>query len=70
MMDTQKLALRLCGWQAALGGRPSRRMTQHPTEAGLVAFSLENQQVITYVLSFLSLHLFGLEENFANKLKM
>lgn len=57
---------------AALGGPgPSEAGTLPVTSIPrkLASYSLENQKVITQVLSFLSRGLFRLEENFENKLK-
>ena len=55
-------------------GRPGASSRQprspgNPREVGFLACSLETQKVITQVLSFLSLGLFGLEENSESKLK-
>lgn len=55
--------------------RPARVLVQtaslaaSPGEVGFLACSPETEKVITQVLSFLSLGLFGLEENSENKLK-
>lgn len=49
---------------------PPRRPAPRAPGAGLVASSPENPKVITQVLSFRSLGLFGLDENFENQLKL